>query len=131
MIKAVRFRVRSRIRDRVRIKVLVQNATMTTTAANPNLDMTAVDPNSRVRNLDGPGLQARQRTREVGMVKESSMTSKHNVTQPMFPWGKQLGTVTMKDSFHAADVAEFWSCSSIWVSLSGLPWHEKMSCYAT
>ena len=54
MIKAVRFRVRSRIRDRVRIKVLVQNATMTTTAANPNLDMTAVDPNSRVRNLDGP-----------------------------------------------------------------------------
>jgi hypothetical protein len=88
MIKAaVRFRVRSRIRDRVRIKVLVQNARMTTSAANPNPDMAAVDPNSRIRNLDEPGLQARQRTREVGMVKESSMTRKHNVTQPMFPWG--------------------------------------------
>ena len=37
----VRFRVRSRIPDRIRIKVLVQNATMTTSAANVDLDMTA------------------------------------------------------------------------------------------
>jgi hypothetical protein len=59
--------IKAAVQFRVRIKVLVQNATMTTSAANPNPDMTAVDPNSRVRNLEGPGLQ---RTREVGMVKK-------------------------------------------------------------
>jgi hypothetical protein len=70
------------------------------------------------------------------VCKESSVTSKHNVTQLTFPLGKQLGTVTMKDCFHATDVAEFQSYSSIWVVLADYPGTRRsykclMSCDAT